>query len=390
MTINRTLCHSLLLTLAVIGCEQSHAVTEKAVPPVKVEVATPTEQEVTDYQDFTGRVEAVESVEIRARVSGYLTKIAFDPSLATGAEVKVGDLLFQIDERPYKLTLDSAQAQLAHAEASLKTSAADLDRTEGLFKKQISTQADLDHAMGTKMQAEASIMSGKASVAQAELDLEFTRITAPINGHVSRSLPSIGDLITPASGKLTSIVSVDPMYVYFDMDEPTVLAVQKLFRAGTLKTAAETKLSVTMGLATDDAYPFQGQLDFAENQVDANTGTLRVRGVFANPKPEKGPRQLLPGLFARVRLPIGEAHKAILIPERAIGRDQGNPFVYVVNADNDVVYRKIKLGALHDGRRVVREGLASNEMIVVNGVQRIRPGSKVDPKPASQPATGSP
>lgn len=391
MTRYERFCWIIGLTLLMTGCETAQSVTEKPAPPVKVEVALPTEQEVTDYQDFTGRVDAVESVDIRSRVSGYLTKIAFDPGLESGGEVKVGDLLFEIDERPYRITLDSAKAQQAHAEASLKTTSAELERTEGLFKKQISTQADLDRDTGNKMQAEASIMSGKASVAQATLDLEFTRITAPINGRISRSLPSIGDLITPATGKLTSIVSVDPMYVYFDMDEPTLLAVLKQFREGKLKSAAESRLPVMMGLTNDEGYPLQGYVDFVENQVDANTGTLRVRGVFANPKPAQGPRVLIPGLFARVRLPIGEAHKAILIPERAIGRDQGNPFVYVVNADNDVVYRRIKLGALHDGRRVVLEGLSSGEKIVVNGVQRIRPGVKVDPQsPPAKSETSSP
>lgn len=392
MTRYESLCLSLVIPLAPLlmaGCETATSATDKPAPPVKVEVAVPTEQEVTDYQDFTGRVEAVDSVEIRARVSGYLTKVAFDPSLQSGAEVKVGDLLFEIDERPYQNTLDSARAQLAHAEASLKTSTAELERTETLFKQKVSTQADLDRDVGNKLQAEASIQSGKASVAQASLDLEFTRITAPINGRISKSIPSIGDLISPSSGKLTSIVSVDPIYVTFDMDEPTLLMVQKQFREGKMKSAAETQLPLLVGLTNDEGYPFKGYIDFAENQVDANTGTLRVRGVFANPKPAQGPRELIPGLFARVRLPLGEPHQAVLVPERAIGRDQGSPFVYVVSGDNDVVYRKVKLGALHDGQRVIAEGLTSTERIVVNGVQRIRPGIKVDPQTTKKAETNS-
>lgn len=369
---------TLLLALAA-GCEKSNAAAEKkATPPVKVEIGTPAEKEVTDFQDFTGRLEAVESVEIRARVSGYLTKIAFDPSIELGAEVKTGDLLFEIDERPYQNALQNAEAQLAQAEAKLKTSSAELARTEELFKKNAATQSDLDRDIGAKLLSAASIDAGKAAVAQAKLDLEFAKITAPINGRISRSIPSVGDLITPATGTLTSIVSVDPMHLYFDMDEPTLQTLQKLVRDGKLKGPMDGEIPLLMGLTTDDGYPYRGKLDFIENKVDPNTGTIRVRGVFANPKSERGPRPLAPGFFARVRLPLGEPHKAVLISERAIGRDQGQSFVYVVSAENEVVYRKAKLGALHDGMRVIADGLAAGERIVTNGLQRVRPGSKVE------------
>lgn len=371
-----------VLSLLMCGCEKSNTAAENKPAPLKVEVATPVEKEVTDYRDFTGRLQAVDSVEIRARVTGYLTKVAFDPRIETGAEVKVGDLLFEIDDRTYRNTLESATAQLAHAEASLKTTTAELARTEELFNKKVSTQADLDRDVGNKLQAEASIQSGKAAVDQAKLDLEFTKITAPIAGRISESEPSIGDLINPQTGKLTSIVSVDPIEVYFDLDEPTLLLVQKMLREGTMKSATEAQLPVRLGLGNDEGYPFEGRIDFVENQVDPETGTIRVRGVLPNPKPERGPRPLVPGLFARVRLPLGESHKAILISERAIGRDQGSPFVYVVSSDNEVVYRRIQLGALHDGMRVILDGISSGEQVVVNGLQRIRPGIKVDPQPA--------
>lgn len=370
-----------LIPLLLCGCDKSNNAAESKPAAVKVEVATPVEKEVTDYRDFTGRLEAVDSVEIRARVTGYLTKIAFDPRIESGAEVKVGDLLFEIDERPYQNTLESAKAQLAHAEASLKTTSAELSRTETLFEKKVVTQADLDRDVGNKLQAEAAIQSGHAAVDQAKLDLEFTKITAPIAGRISESGPSIGDLINPQTGKLTTIVSVDPIQVYFDLDEPTFLMVLKMLREGTMKSAAETRLPVRIGLATDEGYPFEGRIDFVENQVDPDTGTIRVRGEFPNPKPERGPRVLVPGLFARVRLPLGEPYKALLVSERAIGRDQGSPFVYVVGDDNEVVYRRIKLGALHDGLRVVLEGISTGERVVVNGLQRIRPGIKVDPQP---------
>ncbi|MBC7818383.1 MAG: efflux RND transporter periplasmic adaptor subunit [Planctomycetaceae bacterium] len=377
-------CALALLLASMTGCEKSNAGAEKkAAPPVKVEMATPTEKEVTDFQDFTGRLEAVESVEIRARVSGYLTKIAFDPSIELGAEVEVGDSLFEIDERPYLNTLATADAQLAQATARQKTTAAELARTEELVAKKAATARDLERDVGQNAEAVASIQVASASIAQAKLDLEFAKITAPISGRISRSVPSVGDLITPATGLLTSIVSVDPIHLYFDMDEPTLQTLQKLVREGKLKGPMEGEIPLLMGLTTDDGHPHRGKLDFIENQVDPNTGTIRVRGVFANPKPERGPRPLTPGSFARVRLPVGEPHKAVLISERAIGRNLDQSFVYVVDAENKVVYRPVTLGSLKDGMRVIVDGLTAGERIVTNGLQRVRPGSKVEPQTAA-------
>lgn len=373
------------------GCSQPAGSNEKRVsPPVKVDVASPTEKEVTDFQDFTGRLEAVESVEIRARVSGYLTKITFDPSIELGAEVKANDLLFEIDERPYQNALESALANLAKAVAQQKTAAAELARTEELVSKKAATARDLERDAGQKEVADASIEGAKAAINQAKLDLEFAKITAPISGRISRPLLTVGNLITPGTGSLTSIVSVDPVHLYFDMDEPTLLTLQKLIRDGKLKSAMEEEVPLLLGLVNDDGHPFHGKLDFVENKIDPNTGTIRVRGVFANPKPERGPRPLAPGLFARARLPLGEPHKALLVPERAIGRDQGQAFVYVVNESNEVVYRRVKLGTQHDGMRVIADGLQAGAKIVVNGLQRVRPGVKVDPQstPAQQASGG--
>lgn len=370
------------LILCASGCEKSNAgAGKKAGPPVKVEVAAPLEQEVTDFQDFTGRLDAVESVEIRARVSGYLTKVAFDPNIELGAEVKVGDLLFEIDERPYQNSLASAEAQLAAAEAQFKTVAAELARTEELVAKKAATARDLERDVGRKAEAEAAIKSGTAAVAQATLDRDFTKIAAPIAGRISRPLLTEGNLVTPGTGTLTTIVSVDPVHVYFDMDEPTYLTLQKQVRDGQLAGPQQVEIPLLMGLANDTGYSHHGKLDFVENRVDPNTGTVRVRGVFPNPKPERGSRVLAPGLFARVRLPLGKPHKALLVSERAIGRDQGQAFVFVVSAENEVVYRRVKLGTLHDGLRVILDGLNAGERIVINGLQRVRPGSKVDPQP---------
>lgn len=376
-----------LLTGSLSGCGGSVEGTPTAPEAIKVMIGRPTAKEVTDYQDFTGRIEAVASVEIRARVAGYLKKIDFDPAIDRGAEVKEGDLLFEIDERPFKIALQNADAQLLQAQAKLKTSTAELERVQRLIDRDAATQSDLDRTTGAKLLAEAEIQAGNAAIDQAKLDLEFSRITSPVTGRISRNLVSVGDLITASTGKLTTVVSVDPVYVYFDMDESTLQRLQKAMKEGKLKGPMEGEIPVLMGLGSEEGYPYRGRLDFIENQVDPNTGTIRVRGVFANPKTERGPRPLAPGYFARVRLPLGEPHPAVLVPERAIGRDLGQPFVYVVDGENRVVFRKVTLGSLQDGLRVLTEGLSGGEQIIVNGLQRVRAGVKVaDATPAGNPA----
>lgn len=376
-----------LLTGSLSGCGGSVEGTPTAPEAIKVMIGRPTAKEVTDYQDFTGRIEAVASVEIRARVAGYLKKIDFDPAIDRGAEVKEGDLLFEIDERPFKIALQNADAQLLQAQAKLKTSTAELERVQRLIDRDAATQSDLDRTTGSKLLAEAEIQAANAAIDQAKLDLEFSKITSPLTGRISRNLVSVGDLITASTGKLTTVVSVDPVYVYFDMDESTLQRIQTAMREGKLKGPMEGEISVLMGLGSEEGYPYRGRLDFIENQVDPNTGTIRVRGVFANPKTERGPRPLAPGYFARVRLPLGEPHPAVLVPERAIGRDLGQPFVYVVDGENRVVFRKVTLGSLQDGLRVLTEGLSGGEQIIVNGLQRVRAGVKVaDATPAGNPA----
>jgi RND family efflux transporter MFP subunit len=304
--------------------------------------------------------------------------VAFDPSVASQAEVKQGDLLFEIDDRPYQIALQAAEAQVADAQAKLQTSSAELVRTEELIKRGAATQADLDRDIGKKLTSEAAVASANAAIAKARLDLEFTKIVAPMTGRISRSLPSQGDLISPASGTLCTIVSVDPVHVYFDMDEPTLLKVQNAIRAGKMKAASESEVRLFLGLQTDDGFPHQGRLDYVENRMDAGTGTIRVRGVFENPTTERGPRVLSPGLFARVRLPLGEPHPAVVVPERAIGRDQGQPFVWIVDDSGDVTFRRVTLGALEGDMRVITEGLSEGASFVSSGLQRVRPGVKVE------------
>jgi len=378
---------AVLPPLFLSGCGNTAEGTPSAPTAISVDIGAPTEKEVTDYQDFTGRLEPVEDVEIRARVAGYLNKIDFDPTIEHGAEVKAGDLLFEIDPRPFEIALQSAQAQLLQAQAKIKTTTADLDRTQRLFEKEAATQADLDRDTGAKMLSEGAVLAADAAIAQAKLDLEFAKITSPVAGRISRNLVSVGDLITPSTGKLTSVVTVDPVYAYFDMDELTLQRLLGAIRDGKLKGPMEGEIPVLLGLGNGTDYPFRGKLDFIENRVNPNTGTIRVRGVFANPKSERGPRPLSPGYFARIRLPLGEPHKAVLVPERAIGRDLGQPFVYVVDGKDDVAFRRVTLGPLQDGLRVILEGVAPEERIIVNGLQRVRAGVKVrDAK--SAPPTG--
>jgi len=364
------------------GQGQSQGAQKPAEIVNKVIVASPLEQDVTNFMDYTGRTEAVETVDIRSRVSGYLTKVEFMGSL--DSEVKAGDLLFQIDERPYKNAVASAEARVASAKASLVTTSAELDRTEGLFKKGVVVQSDLDRDTGRKAQSDADILGSAAALSQAQLDLEFTRITAPISGMISKPNLTVGNLVSPASQSLTVIVSVDPIYVYFDLDEPTMLQIQQNIRDGKLATREEQEYKILLGLANDKGHGFTGKLDFVDNRVDPNTGTIRVRGIFANPKPARGLRPLLPGLFARVRVPLGAPTKSLLVTEQAIVRDQGKTFVYVVGADNTVNRRRISLGPLHEGLRVIRplegsgETVQSSDRIVISGLQRVRPGSKVE------------
>ena len=370
-------CAAGMLLGLVAGCGTN---APKAVepPPPEVTVAAPLEQEVTDFLEYTGRTESPQVVQVRARVSGYLTKVHF----SDGQEVKEGEPLFEIDERPFVNSVASAEGQLAEAEARLKTTTAELARTEDLVKKGASTQRDLDIDVGSKAQAVAAIQTRQASVAQAKLDLEFSKIIAPISGRLSKTNATIGNLISPGQiggEPLTTIVSMDPMHVYLDVDEGAVLKFRDLRRKQgyDLKFTYVRELNqpVFIGLSSDEGCPHEGVLDFVDNAVNTATGTLRVRAELPNPK-----REFAPGFFVRVRLPFGKPRPALLVPDRAIGTDQSLKFVLVVN-DQDVVERRdVKLGMPTNGLRVIESGLKSDDAVIVNGIQRARPGAKVKPQ----------
>jgi len=367
---------SLPALLSLSGCDHSQAETKQKPPPTVVVVSTPVEQSIVDFVDYTGRTEADETVEIRARVTGFLQAVKFED----GAEVAKDAPLYQIDDREYKADLESAQGQLKSALAHQEKTTTDFKRMAALKEKGAASAEEYDRADAAKKEADAAVESGQAQVDRAQLNVDFSTISAPIAGKISRTQITEGNLINANQSVLTNIVSVDPINVLFDVDERTVLTIQKQIREGQLGSKKTDDPTVLLGLVTDTGYPHVGEIDFIDNKVNPQTGTIRVRGKFKNPKPERGERVLSAGLFSRIRVPLGKPHSALLITERAIGTNQGQKFIYVVDDKNEVTFRPIKLGATHDGLRVVAEGLKAGERLIIDGLQRVRPGSVVDPK----------
>jgi RND family efflux transporter MFP subunit len=365
-----------ILTCAILaGCGSPQGGPPPQFTP-EVSVSFPVTHEVTDYEDFPGRTEAIPSVDIRARVTGYLDKVNFKD----GAYVQLGALLAEIDPRPYKAALDQAVGNLAAMEARVKRLDADMGRAQRLVGTTAMSREDFDKIVGDRGEASASLQALRAAVKRAQLDLDFTKVVSPISGRISRRFIDPGNLVKADDTVLTNIVSLDPIYAYFDLDERTTLRLQRLFREHNIDWTGETALPVYMGLADEEGFPQQGKINFTDNRVDPDTGTWRLRAVFPNPQ-----HLLSPGLFVRVRVPIGNPYQAILISEQALGTDQGQKFVYVVSDEDEPAYRQVKVGRLHDGLRVITGGLDKNEKIVVSGLQRVRPGSKVIPKAVDMP-----
>jgi RND family efflux transporter MFP subunit len=367
------------LSAGLTGCTRA-PVDAPAPAPTPVAVSYPVERDVTDYADFTARTAAVDSVEVRAHVWGYLDKVNFKE----GALVKKGDVLFELDPRPYQAVVNQAQAKVAQDEAQLKFDEAEYQRNLGLSATGAVSRSDLEKSAAARGVDVANIAADKAVVAARQLDLGYTKVAAPVSGRVSRYVVTVGNLIQSgdqAGGTLlTTIVSVDPMYAYFDVDERTVLRVRQLIREGKAKSARDGEMPVWLGLANEDGHPHPGTINFVDNQVNPKTGTLRLRGVFPN-KDEA----LAPGYFARVRVPIGFPHQALLVSDRAIDTDQGQKIVYVVNEKNEVVSRPVRLGALHDGLREIADGLKPGERVIVNGLQQVQPGVTVEPNLVDMP-----
>ena len=380
---HRTFCllGLVLSGAAILGCGPKPPPPPPPKPP-EVVVSEPVVKEVTDYQEFTGHTAAVADVQVRARISGYLEQVFFQE----GTEVQEGDPLFEIDPRTYKADLDQKQASVAQAEAHLKRMESDYQRAVELLPAKAISQTDFDQIVGDRDEAAAALKLAKAARDLSRLNLGFTQVMAPLSGRISRQQIDPGNMVTADQTVLTSIVSLDPVYAYFNVDERTMLQIRRLVRAGKMKSSREAAMPVFLALADEEGYPHQGTVNFVDNRVDASTGNLNVRGVFDNPQ-----RMLSPGLYARIRLPIGAAHTSLAISEQALGSDQGQKFIYVINEKNEAVYRHVKTGKLEDGLRVIDEGLSPGERVVVAGLQRIRPGIKVTIKSLEAPATaGSP
>jgi RND family efflux transporter MFP subunit len=368
------------LCLGLAGCARA-PLGAPAETPTPVTVSHPIEGDVTDYAEFTGRTAAVDSVEVRARVWGYLDKVNFKE----GALVKKDDVLFQIDPKIYQAALNQAEGNLASVEARLIRLDSDLARARRLTGTGAVGREEYDKVAGDRAEAAASRDAGRAAVERARLDLGYTKVTAPVSGRTSRYVVTVGNLVQAGDQNggtlLTTIVSVDPMYVYFDVDEHTVLLVRRLVREGKADSPREGPVPMWLGLANEDGFPHEGSIDFVDNQVNPRTGTMRLRGVFPNKD-----QVLAPGFFARCRCLIGRPHKALLVSERALDTDQGQKILYIVNENNEVVTHPVHLGALHDGLREITDGLKPGEQVIVVGLQQVRPGAKVEPKLVDMPA----
>ena len=360
----------MLIGLALSGCGSSAAPPQ--MPPPQVSVAAVVKKDVTLWDEFTGRIEAVDKVEVRPRVAGYLDKANFEE----GRRVSKGDLLFQIDDREYRAAHSRAVAEVERARSRAALAQRQLERSRQLVANKLVARNDLDLREDELAQAQADIKATQAAAEQARLNLEFTRVTAPIDGRVGKALVTPGNLVAPGTTLLTTVVSMDPVYVSFEGDENTYLRYQGLERAGELPSAREAGNPVRMGLADEEGYPHEGTMNFVDNELDAGTGTIRARAVFSN---KDG--LFTPGLFARVQLLGSGAQSALLINDRAVLTDQDRKFVYVIGPENKALRRDVKLGAQVDGLRIVSQGLAPEDRVIVNGVQKVFfPGMPVDPQ----------
>jgi multidrug efflux system membrane fusion protein len=370
-----------LMTLSgvISGCSSS--AQPKAPAPVEVSVAEVICKPLGDSDEFTGRLEAVNAVQVRPRVSGYLQSVHF----TEGAIVRQGDLLFQIDPRPFQAEVDRLKGDLSQAKAQRSRAQSDFERAERLHNNDGMSAEEYDRRAAVRNEAEARIASTEAALRGAELNLEFTRVTAPITGRVGRAEITEGNLVEGGAGQikpLTTLVSLDPIYVYFDVDEQTYLKYARLTQShGT--SSHDLRSAALLGLADEDGFSHVGQVSFVDNQVSSSTGTIRLRATFANKN-----LALTPGLFARIRLQGGGTQSGCLAKDEAVVTDLNQKYVFVLGKNNTLVYRPVKLGPMAEGLRVVRDGLHAGDVVVVNGLQRVRPGDTVMPKKvsmASQP-----
>jgi multidrug efflux system membrane fusion protein len=362
--------------VTMIGCEtqtESDAKPAQGQPP-SVKIVQPLAQDVTEWDEYTGRIEAVSSVDVRARVSGYLEKVNFK----AGEKVKKGDLLFLIDPKPFSAQLNFAVAELERAKAKRELAKNDMERAERLFRGKAISEEEYDARSKGLREAVATVNSAEANVYTARLNLDFTKIRAPIDGQIGRELITEGNLVSGGGGDatlLTFIVSTNPVYVYVDADERSVLKYRRQSGQDGSNNIGAGQTPAQLALADEADFPHQGILDYIAPREDAATGTVTLRGVFANPD-----GLLSPGFFARMRVRGSESYPAILVPDRAIATDQAQRFVWIVNQENQVEYRRVVLGAPIGQSRVIKEGLKAGEWVVIEGLQKLKPGIKVNPE----------
>jgi len=354
----------------------------EAPPPPEVTVVHPTAREVTTYNEFSGWTAAIEAVDVRARVQGYLESVNFKP----GENVKKGDLLFVIEPTLYEARVAQALADLEGKQAQATAAQAQLEIAEAIFERQAGSRTDLVQKTQARDLAKAQVAMSKATLEAAKLDLSYTKIYAPIDGRIDRNLVDVGNLVGNGQATtLTSIVRDDPIYAYFTVSERVLLEYREMQRQKRTLVAEGEHNVAFLGLATEEGFPHSGKVDYAGNKIDPNTGTIEVRAIFPNPE-----HTIVPGLFARVRIPFTR-EQAIVIPDVAVLSDQGGSYVLAVDAENKVVYRRVHTGPLTEGAlRVVQDGVTPADWVVVNGLQRARPGSPVKPVPGDLQAAATP
>lgn len=367
---NLILLFLLLVMVFLASCRDGGA-PERPLPAVTFQ--QPEVREVIDYDEFIGRLAPVESVNVQARVSGYLDRIYF----SDGQLVKQGEVLFEIDPRPFEAALQIAEGALAEAQAQAKLAKTELARSERLIKTRAISREELDRRQQDSVARQGAVLTAEGQLAQAKLNLEFCRVVAPITGRISESRVDVGNLVQGGEVNatlLTTIVTHDPIYAYWDTDEASVLKYTRLVLAGDLPTVREKKIPVQLELADENDWPRTGYMDFAENQLDEATATIRVRAIFENDD-----MLMTPGMFARVRVRASPAYDAMVIPDAAVGTDQDKRFVYVLGEGNQVQYRPVILGPRFGSKRAVREGLTAEDWVAVDGLQLLRPGAEVQP-----------
>ena len=359
-----------LIVLTAAGCARNEAAEAPPAPP-QVSVAKVIERPITEFDEFTGRFAAVDRVQLRPRVSGYIASVNF----TEGHEVRKGDVLFVIDPRPYEAEFKRAEAELARATTQLALAQSEHVRAQSLLEARAISKEEFEARVSSTEQATANVQAADAALDAAKLNLTYTRVLAPISGLISRAEVTAGNLVTSDQTLLTTLVSIDPIYVEFEGDEQVYLKYAALARAGLRPDSRDSQNPVWVGLADEQDSPHRGVMVFVDNELNPATGTIRARGRFDNHD-----RRFTPGMFARVKLVGSGQYNALLINDSAVSTDQSVKYVLAVDLHNKVEYRAVKLGPVVDGLRVVREGLAPGDTIVVNGLQRVRPGMPVTPQ----------